>query len=190
MINYLPGIAILILIVTGLIEIILSAKWSKIYFKFGYPVIIKKIPVEAHHTNIPSCIIFEKKFKSNWFDFYPSLIFKELEPTTYGFRDSLISMKRRSAMYGTLHFDHENSQVIVKGFFNWVLIGFALIWLIVPPLAWLFGYISFYEPTWLYFGLLFINLGIFYFVEYVRFSAVAEFAAQSWARKHINTGEG
>jgi hypothetical protein len=97
-------------------------------------------------------------------------------------------------MYGLLHFDHENNQVIVKGFFNWGLIGFALLWLMVPPLAWLFGDVSFYEPTWLvalgYFGILFVNLGFFYFVEYARFSAVAEFAAQSWSRKHMNAGEG
>jgi hypothetical protein len=192
--DYLPGIAVLVLIITGLIETFLSATWSKTYFNSGVLGIIKNAQVGIHHTNVPSHSLFESKFRSGYFYLTRSLVFKELDINVYGFRESLFPLGRMSLLHGVLVFDDDNNQVIVKGFFDWTALCFVLIWLMIPPLAWLFGYMSFYEPTWLvalaYFGILFVNLGIFYSMDYFRFSAVAEFAAQSWSRKYVNTVEG
>jgi hypothetical protein len=182
------------MIIASLVESFLRATWNKFYFKTGIPIFIKNISVAAHHTNIPSHILFEKKFKSNWFDFYRSLIFKELDINTYGFRGRLFGLLEGSAVYGVLIFDNKNHKVVIKCFLNWGVSIFLLIMIIIVPLELLFGFVEFYEPTWLeaffYFGALFINLGIYYYFEYVRLSAIGEYAVLSWSRKHVNSTEG
>ena len=74
------------------------------------------------------------------------------------------------------------------------MVVFLLFWLIVLPFTYLLGAFGLYEPLWLialgYFGVLFINLGIFYFFEYVIFSAIGEFAALSWKRQYATSTEG
>lgn len=192
--SYLPGIAVFLFITISIIEIILSATWNKAYFKFGIPIFNKSVVVESHHTNIPNRFVLEKKFKKNWFDLYPSLFFRELENNVYSFRGSLIGFRKGAGIFGNVIFDTENGLVTTKGYLSWSVLVFLLIWLIVPPLEYLLGDYGFYEPTWLlalvHFGILFINLGIFYFFEYVIFSAIAEFAALSWARQYATSTEG
>jgi hypothetical protein len=87
-------------------------------------------------------------------------------------------------------FDNENSQVIVKGFFDWSIVWF---WLI-PPLAWFLGGVYDSERVGLsvlvYLGIFFVIIGIASWVDYVKCLAIAEFAAQSWSRQHLNTGGG
>jgi len=192
--SYLPTITVLILIAISLIETILSATWNKAYFKFGIPVFIKNITVVPHHTNIPNRLLFENKFRTKWFELYPPLFFREIENNVYGFRGSLIGLRNGSGIFGVVIFDAENDLVTVKGNLSWGMVVFLLFWLIVLPFTYLLGAFGLYEPLWLialgYFGVLFINLGIFYFFEYVIFSAIGEFAALSWKRQYATSTEG
>jgi len=170
---------------------LVSAAWSEIYFKTGVLVITRCIPVELHHTNMPSRVLFEKRFQSNGFSFTSSLKFRELGPNTYGFREGLMA-KSLSLVHGVVIFDDENNQVIVKGFFNWTLLCFWLIWLIIPPLVWILRFMSLsdWSVALIYLAITFGNLGISYLIDHARLSALAEFAAQSWARKYIPAGRG
>ena len=181
---------ILILIVTGLIETFLSATWNRFYFNSGILAFVRNTQVNIHHSNIPSCTLVNNKFGSGCLNLAGSLRFKELSSNVYGFRESLFPFGRMSILHGLLIFDDENNQVIVKGFLDWTVFCFVLIWLIVPPLAWLLGYISTHEPIGLvaliYFGVVLFNLVIFYLSNFFRYSAVATFATESWSRKYTN----
>ena len=183
----------LLTITASLTEMILSATWNKIYFTFGIPIVVKKISVSFHHTNTPDCFIFEKKFKSNWFDLHPSLFFREVEKGIYGFRGALIGLRRGSGIYGVLIFDSKNNLVTVKGYMNWSALCFFLMWFVGPPSFYLFGNYAFSEALYfgaIIYGILLVNLGFYYFYEYVIFSAIAEFAALSWRRNYIAPAEG
>jgi hypothetical protein len=187
LINYLPGVRVTILIITALAETFVSATWKDVYFNRGVLVINKRLHVDLRHTNIPSRVLFEERFKSNWFSFTRSLKFKELSPNIYAFREGMF-VRSLSAVHGVLIFDYENSQVIVKGFVNWTIFFFWLMWLIFPPLLWLSGALTFYDPPGfiivVYLFVTLPNLGIPYLIDYVRLSDVANFAAQSWSRKY------
>ncbi len=192
--DYIPGIAVLILLITGLVETFLSATWNKVYFNSGVRLILKEFQVDSHHSDVPSRAVLENKFKSGCFDLTNSLIFRKLDGNMYGFRERLLPIRRMSLMHGIVIFDEGNNRVTVKGFFDWTALCFVAIWLLLPLIGLPLGNMPpFGESIWfvvIYFGILFVNLGIFYLIDWVRFSAVAEFAAQSWSRKYVNMGEG
>ena len=175
------------------VEMILSATWHKIYFTFGMPFFVFRIPVKNHHTNIPSCTLLEGNFKSSGLIRNTSLLFKEIDLNTMGFRESLLQFGRNySIMHGLLIFDEKNGQVIVKGFFDWVFLYFSLLWIIGGPLIWLLGLMSsgepmLEEPIWfvaLGYSIMFIIVGVFSSIDYFRFSRVAKFAAEAWSRHY------
>ena len=114
--DYIPGLAVLILLITGLVVAFLSATWNKTYFNSGVPLILREFRVDIHHTDIPSCSVLESKFKSGCFDLTKSLLFRKLDVNMYGFRERLFPIGRMSLMHGILVFDEGNNQVTVKGF--------------------------------------------------------------------------
>src|SRR5678815_5615837 len=108
----LGSLVISALPIIWVVEIVLSARWHKIYFTIGVPIFVFRIPVETHHTNIPSCTLLESNFKSNGFIRNTSLVFEELEPNMIGFRESLLQFGRwYSVMHGLLTFDTKNNHV-------------------------------------------------------------------------------
>jgi hypothetical protein len=187
------GIVGLLIPIIWVVEIVLSATWQKNYFTIGVPIFVFRIPVEAQHTNIPSCPLLESNFKSSGFIRNTSLLFEEIEPNLMGFRESLLQFGRwYSVMHGSLIFDTKNSQVIVKGFLDWAISYFSLLWIIGAPLFWLLGFER-DEPIWLallVYSILFINLGVFCSLDYIRFSRVAKFAAQAWSRHYATIVSG
>jgi hypothetical protein len=192
LLGILPLFAFSALLITGVVETVLSARWHKKYFTAGVSLLVIAVPVKVHHTNIPSCQLLKANFKSNWWS--GPLLFKELDTNSVGFRESLLRLRTGLVVHGLLIFDEKNSQVIVKGFIDWSVLCFALIWLIIPPLMWLLAPMRLYEPPWLialaYFGILFINAVIFYLTGYRRFLQVATFAAQAWSRKYALSVDG
>jgi len=124
------------LIVSILADIVLTSTWNKTYFTSGLRIFIKRIPVNHWHTIIPNQSLFEEKFQSNWVG---SLTFKEIDMISYGFREKIFQItwiRSTSIMHGLLIFDSNNNQIIVKGFANWSILVFSLIWLSVP-ISWL-----------------------------------------------------
>lgn len=191
MLNIIPGFLGLLafgaLLVTWIVETILSARWDKRYFGAGVPIFVLNVPVKDHVANIPSCQLLESNFRANGFIRNTSLLFKEVDVNTLGFRESLLQFGQwYSIMHGLLIFDYERSQVVVKGFFDWTHICFSLLFLITGPLIWFLGFIPFDGPIWLiaigYFGFLIAITAIFCLIDYFRFSKVAKFAAQAWSR--------
>jgi len=188
--NVLPLFAFGALLITSIVEIVLSARWNKQYFSAGVSIFAFHIQVDEHHANTPSCRLLEDNFRSSGFLLRnTSLLFKELDINTIGFRESLLQFGRwYSIMHGLLIFDDVNNQVVVKGFLNWVELCLSIIWIIIVPFLWLLNADSLLLNTedrstaLLYFGLIFVILGIFCSIDYFRFSRVAKFAAQAWSR--------
>jgi len=189
------GIFVVSLLVGSLLaDLVFGATWHKAYFTSGLTIFVKRIPVKHWHTNIPSQAQLEKKFRS---DVISSLIFKEIDVHSYGFREKMFEfklMRTPGPMHGLLMFDTNTSQVVVKGFVNWFILAFSLVWLGLPisgavlillnneplpspliPLGIIGGFI--------------LAMGIMYLFQSSRFSNVASFAAQSWARKHMQDGD-
>ena len=173
-------------ILSVLVDLILSELWNKTYFTSGLPLFIKKIPVGIPRTNIPPLSRFETEFRSSWTS---SIAFKEIEQNIYGFREKSIEfrvIRYSPLMHGMILFDFDNNQVIVKGFVNWSILCFSLIWiggvvLIVTAKSSasfliVLAFIVFFT----------LILGILYLIQYGQFTRVAEFAAKEWAIKHVN----
>ena len=177
-------------------DMFFSATWNKTYFTTGLTIFVKRIPVRYSHRNIPfrhsntdfpHPSDFEKEFHS---DLISSLTFMEIDMSVYGFREKFFQLKLigySSIMRGLIMFDTSNNQVVVKGFINWSILVFSLVWLSVP--------ISFLVQTWSGDSMLFSPLfplgaiaffilvtGICYMIQYYRFLKVASFAAQAWLK--------
>ena len=73
-----------ILILSLLVDIVLSGTWNRMYFTSGLPIFIMQIPVSRRHINIPLSSRFEKQFRSKWTS---ALVFREIDLNTYGFRE-------------------------------------------------------------------------------------------------------
>lgn len=170
------------LLSTGLIEMILTAAWSKMYFTTGLPIFLLRIPVETHYSNIPPSHKLETHFHSTWWA--AALAFKEIEADTYGFREKLFefrmgALRYSPTMHGLLIFDHSNKQVVVKGFANWTPLLFGLIFLFPVGVA----QAPFLDILLFLFSI-FIFFGLFYSFQRDRFADVARFAAEAWTRKY------
>ena len=171
-----------VLLLTGLVEVILSGTWNKTYFTTGIQIFVIKIPVELRHSNIPSSQKLEARFYSSWSS---SLVFNEIESHTYGFREKLFEfrlVRYSPIMHGILVFDRETNEVVVKGYVNWFILAFSLIWLGGVLLS----SIPSFPIIALGFILFFVFLmGLLYWIQHNRFSKVAMFAAETWSRKYV-----
>jgi len=169
------------IVISWLVETVLSATWNKTYFTTGIPIFVMRIPVELRHSNIPSVRQLEDRFYSSWAS---SLVFKEIDLYAYGFREKYFEFRLvgySPVMHGVLVFDRNSNEVVVKGFANWSMLSFSLIWL-SGVIA---GAFSSFPLIALGFILFFVLLmGLLYGIQYYRFSNVATFSAETWSRKY------
>jgi hypothetical protein len=169
------------LVLSWLVETILSSTWNKTYFTSGIPIFVMRIPVKFQRSNIPSVRQLDVRFYSTWAS---SLVFKEIDLHTYGFREKFFEFRLfrySSIMHGVLVFEHNNHEVIVKGFANWFIVSFSLIWIGGVILS------SFSSPSLIAVGfiLFFVLLmGLLYSIQHHRYSKVATFAAETWSTKY------
>ncbi len=159
-------------------DIVLYATWNKTFFTSGLLIFVTRVPVNNLNIIIPTSSLLEAEYRSG---VSVPLVFKEINNHMFGFREKLFApgyLRSSSLMHGLLIFDKANSEVVVKGFANWDLLGLILILI--------FGLIFYYNEPILMIGLIcFIILisGMHYFKQKRRFSSVATYAAQLWSRK-------
>jgi hypothetical protein len=179
-----------LLIVSLLVDAYCASTWNKSYFTSGLMVYTKSIPVNYWHSNLPKTSLFEKAFHS---EIVASLTFKEIDLFSYGFREKMVQfrfVRYTPIMHGLITFDTTNGQVTVKGYANWHALVFSFLWLGMLTLftigSWSYGNMRF--SALIFIGALaFFSLvmGILYWIQSSRFSKVAQYAAQSWARKYV-----
>jgi hypothetical protein len=189
------GIIIVSLLVGSLLaDLFLDVTWNKTHFTYGLTIFVMRVSVSHWHTNIPSQALLEKKFHS---DVVSSLVFRQIDACSYGFREKMLQfrwIRTPNLMHGLLTFDANNSQVVVKGLANLSTIVFSFLWLGLP----LFGIVTILfsqqalESALILLGVIAffgVIMGIMYFFQAARFSTVASFAAQSWTRKYVKSGD-
>lgn len=180
-----------ILILSLLADTFLSVTWNRIYFTIGVQIFIIRVPVDLKHKNTPTSTLLQSQFKSGCAE---SLIFKEIGPGEFGFREEIFPVFKifsySPLMHGLLVFDSQNSQVIVKGNANWSTLVFSFVWFLITisnsihilvaeglslNLLLLLGFM----------GLIIVVPVAIYQFQSSRFTRVASFAAQSWERKFL-----
>jgi hypothetical protein len=193
--NIFGIIIVIVFIGSALTDLILELSWNKRYFTSGLPIFVRRIPVSRWHTNIPSQALLEKKFHS---DVIASIVFRQFNAYSYIFRERLFQfrwIRTPDLMHGWLMFDHFKGEVIVIGFINFSAIAFCIIWLgfqlvgIIPIILGRQPISSLWMPVFA--STMFILFSILmYEIQAARFSIVADFAAESWARKYVRDGDG
>lgn len=166
-------------VIAASLEMALRAAWNRLYFTWGLPLVVLRIPVPSHHRNTPSVQRLEAGFGSAWIS---SLVFHEVAANTYGFRTRFFELplvRIGALMHGMLLFDADRNQVVMKGFANWDLLCFSVIW---PGVFALSPEFALFKLAALGFFALVIA-GAFLF-DIPRYSRVAWFAAEAWARHH------
>ncbi len=164
----------------NVVEAILRATWNRVYFRSGLAVVELRIPVYPHHRNIPSVARLEAWFASAWIS---SLVFHEIAPNTYAFRTRFFELplaRIGALMHGTLFFDVDKSQVVMRGFANWDLLCFSVLWpgvFLLPPEFALYKLIAL-----AFFALVIATV---YMFDIPRYSKVARFAAEAWVRMYV-----
>ncbi|MGQ0600540.1 MAG: hypothetical protein ACT4QE_02445 [Anaerolineales bacterium] len=178
-----------IVLITLLVEVVLSATWNQSYFTIGLPIFSQLVSVTPKHPKLPSTDQLESHFQHM---LAPSLVFKKLTTNQYGFRESMFEFKffafrYTPIMHGLLQFDSENkeSQVVVTGYANWtvsVLLTIGLASTLPAIINSLPGSLG---------GLLIVGLflSVLYVIQAVRFRNVALVAAQLWAQRTLLPSE-
>lgn len=167
------------------IELLLSGIWNRMYFTIGLPFFVLRISVDPHHNNIPSQSQLDAPFRASWVQ---SLVFRQYDAHKFAFREKIFQLRFFTyipIMHGYLFFDHNNSQVVVKGFANWYIVMFFFIGIVAS--------IHYLEPLIIFVSLFSLSLffGILYWIQFYRYTKVAAFAAQAWSRQYpleTNTG--
>jgi hypothetical protein len=168
------------MIVSLIVDTILSAKWNRMYFTAGLPLLSIRIPVWPRKNDLPSCPDLEKQFHSGW---GPSLVFRELDTNVYAFREKMLEFRlfdSSPVMHGMLYFDSDTGQVFVKGHANWFILCFVLMASMVAS--------KMQEPV-IALGVLVLVLGVCYWIQYRRYSKVAAYAAQAWSSETLSPGK-
>jgi hypothetical protein len=183
----LEKIIFVALIMSLFADIILRSAWNKTYFTIGVPIFVMHIPIKAQYKGIPFQYLFEEEFQSSW-PFLPPFAFKKIDFQIFGFREKFFQIRSLyiPLMHGLIIFENDKKRVVVKGIANW----FTLWLILYLSLTWFNLLISF--PVHITGSTTFIILllGIFYSIQYFRFSKVCKFAAEMCSTKHFLNSDG
>ena len=174
------------ILLSALADTILSLLWAKRYFTFGVLLFSQSIAINARHTNIPSANLLNKRLYSFLMG---GFVFRELDTNTYGFRRKFFSFTPGTMLHGSIIFDFQQNLVVVKGYLNWSLVAFSIMWLLLVPLMWSILNVTFTERLLLliigsssYYCLM---MGILYLMDYYRLKNIVAVAAELWSRKYV-----
>ncbi len=155
---------IFIFVIIAIIESIFSARWNSGYFQWGIPIYSKRFPYGGTaDTSIGEAILNEAFKKS----FTSSLVFKEIDPNIFAFREKLFEFKfitYTPIMHGRLEIDKSTREIKVVGLLNWWIIAFVLTFLIFSGVD--ISFIPFVA----------IILGAIYLFQKGKYDKVGEFA--------------
>ncbi len=195
--NYFVLGAILLgtIITLFVIEVIFSITWNRIYFLKGFAIFVSTIRVGPHHENIPSTIQLNAQFHSWWSH---SIVFKELAPDTYGFREKVSEIRwirYMSPMHGVMAFDRNNGRLVVKGLINWGYPYFSLLFWGIILFVFVSKLLSGQPVPGTVFMMIFTTMIVYIFVTFVVpywiasfvYTRIASFAAQTWSRQYQPT---
>ena len=114
----------------AIIESIVSARWYPTYFKFGIPIYSKAYPFYGTAPEPIGEVALNEALRQNY---TPALIFKEIEPNTFAFREKMFQFRLLSytpLMHGRLEINPNSRTINVIGLLNWWILAFIMTFLI------------------------------------------------------------
>jgi hypothetical protein len=175
------------ILLSALADTILSATWTKTYFTSGVLLFVRRISIDAHYTNIPPSSRLNKRLYSFLMG---GFIFKELDENKHGFRRKFFCFALNTILHGVIIFDAENRQITVKGYVDWFMISYSIMWLFSVPIMWLTANFTFVEQQSPLMAIGYVTfycliVGLMYLMDYYRLKKIATVAAELWSRKYV-----
>lgn len=155
-----------------LLESILLLSWNSIYFRFGIPIYVKRIPFFGSLNKPFDVQYLGENFKGVY---VPTMFFRELSSQECAFREKLWNFRIFSyipVMRGLIKGDEEKKSLFIVGYINWYVVFFVIFALSSALFS------SF--PSW---TPLLILAVLFYFIQASRFKQIAEVAFE-WLKKN------
>lgn len=150
-----------------LLEVLLSSRWNPTYFRKGIPIFFKRYELALALTEPFPSEKLTKEFKG-WF--FPPLMFKEIGPDEYAFREGLfqfVLLTYTPLMHGILQVDRGEGVVKVVGHVNWIALMFIL------------GFVGFGYSAELFALLpLFSVIAVLYVIQAFRFHKVGRIVSE------------
>lgn len=121
---FLPIIRILVLI--GILEIIMSAVWFRLYFITGIPVFRRAIKVPPEKMLILSAQELEEDIPG--LAWRPPLLVRNIDTMKFAFREKLLffGFYYMPVMRGIMHYDPNKEEIVISGFANWYALIFPI----------------------------------------------------------------
>lgn len=160
------------LIALLLLESILLLSWIRLYFRFGIPIYVKRIPFFGSLDEPFDAQYLGENFKGVY---VPTIFFRRMNSKECAFREKLWNFRIFSyipVMRGLIKGDEENNSLCIIGYVNWYVVFFSIFALISAILS------SF--PAW---TPLLILVVLFYFIQASRFKNIADVAFE-WLKKN------
>ena len=184
----IKSIILIALIISLLADFVLRASWNKIYFTFGIPIFVMRVPVNKSFKGVPYQYLFEEEFRFTWFA--PALSFKVNGARKIFFREKFfdppIRYRYLPIMHGVISFEHDKKRVVVTGLANWfplwLMAYIALVWFNLTELL----PVQITGST----VIIVVLLVVFYLIQYVRFSRIGKYAAELCSSKHFLNSKG
>jgi hypothetical protein len=148
-----------------LIESILLLSWNRIYFRFGIPIFVKRIPFFGSLDEPFDAQYLEDNFEGVY---VPNIFFRKISSKECAFREKLWNFRIFSyipVMRGLIRGDEGKKSLCIIGYVNWYVVIFTL---------YILGSAAFYSfASW---TPMLILVALFYVTQAIRFKKVSEFA--------------
>lgn len=117
------------LVVIGILEIITSGLWWRLYFIFGLPLYKRTIRTDFDKLPLISAQEIEDALPE--LAWRPPLLVRQIGPTNFAFREKFLFLgfSYVPVMHGIMRYDQDNKELIISGLANWYALLFSLLFI-------------------------------------------------------------
>ena len=128
-INYIVGFLILLFVIAGIIESLMSMFWVPFYIRLGLPAYIYRFPLPiTSQLGKPISILEGQRISSS---VYPTAVFQKISQNEVAFRSKLfefkIGFRIRASFRGIIRLDAHSNTIAITGYLPWFYPFFAIL---------------------------------------------------------------
>lgn len=114
------------LVVIGLLEIVTSGLWWRMYFFFGLPLYRRTIKTDIDKMQLLSAQEIEDALPE--LAWRPQLLVRQIAPTKFAFREKFLFLgfSYVPVMHGIMRYDQDNKELVISGLANWYALFFSI----------------------------------------------------------------
>ncbi len=114
------------LVAIGLLEIIISALWWRIYFDFGLPIYKRTLKITNDKIRLLSAQELENELPE--LAWRPPLLVRQIGEMKFAFREKFLffGFSYAPVMHGVMHYDQDKRELIIAGLANWYALLFSI----------------------------------------------------------------